>query len=112
MNVKLRRALAVPGRLELPTFGLGNRCSIRLSYGTGVANVVQCIVPFERHQKRHSRAPAASTANAGIGTLATPKTGLPRLCAAQVGRRHPMAIPVSTGANRLSAIMRRDEGGG
>ena len=26
--------LAVPGRLELPTFGLGNRCSIRLSYGT------------------------------------------------------------------------------
>jgi hypothetical protein len=26
--------VAVPGRLELPTFGLGNRCSIRLSYGT------------------------------------------------------------------------------
>src|SRR5579863_6445081 len=26
--------MAVPGRLELPTFGLGNRCSIRLSYGT------------------------------------------------------------------------------
>jgi hypothetical protein len=26
--------LAVPGRLELPTFGLGNRCSILLSYGT------------------------------------------------------------------------------
>jgi hypothetical protein len=29
--------MAVPGRLELPTFGLGNRCSIRLSYGTGLA---------------------------------------------------------------------------
>ena len=28
------RGMAVPGRLELPTFGLGNRCSIRLSYGT------------------------------------------------------------------------------
>jgi hypothetical protein len=28
------KTMAVPGRLELPTFGLGNRCSIRLSYGT------------------------------------------------------------------------------
>jgi hypothetical protein len=28
------RALAIPGRLELPTYGLGNRRSIRLSYGT------------------------------------------------------------------------------
>ena len=26
--------LAVPARLERATFGLGNRCSIRLSYGT------------------------------------------------------------------------------
>jgi hypothetical protein len=26
--------MAVPARLELATFGLGNRCSIRLSYGT------------------------------------------------------------------------------
>ncbi len=26
--------MAIPGRFELPTFGLGNRCSIRLSYGT------------------------------------------------------------------------------
>jgi hypothetical protein len=29
--------MAVPARLELATFGLGNRCSIRLSYGTGEA---------------------------------------------------------------------------
>jgi hypothetical protein len=28
--------MAVPARLELATFGLGNRCSIRLSYGTGL----------------------------------------------------------------------------
>jgi hypothetical protein len=30
----LERVLAIPGRLELPTYGLGNRRSIRLSYGT------------------------------------------------------------------------------
>jgi hypothetical protein len=30
----MREYLAVPARLELATFGLGNRCSIRLSYGT------------------------------------------------------------------------------
>jgi len=29
-----RNTLAIPGRLELPTYGLGNRRSIRLSYGT------------------------------------------------------------------------------
>ena len=28
------KTLAIPGRLELPTYGLGNRRSIRLSYGT------------------------------------------------------------------------------
>ena len=28
------KGLAIPGRLELPTFGLGNRCSVLLSYGT------------------------------------------------------------------------------
>ena len=32
--------MAVPTRLELVTFGLGNRCSIRLSYGTRDANFI------------------------------------------------------------------------
>jgi hypothetical protein len=31
---KLAQAgVVAPGRVELPTFGLGNRCSIHLSYG-------------------------------------------------------------------------------
>ena len=30
---KKHRQMVAPGRVELPTFGLGNRCSIHLSYG-------------------------------------------------------------------------------
>lgn len=32
--ISAMRVMAIPGRLELPTYGLGNRRSIRLSYGT------------------------------------------------------------------------------
>ena len=31
-----RKSKAVPRGVEPPTFGLGNRCSIQLSYGTNV----------------------------------------------------------------------------
>src|SRR5262245_60730044 len=44
--------VAVPRGLEPPTFGLGNRCSIRLSYGTAKRNVVRALgyhIPFPQH---------------------------------------------------------------
>jgi hypothetical protein len=40
--------MAVPARLELATFGLGNRCSIRLSYGT---NSKKRVFPRVRRHK-------------------------------------------------------------
>ena len=36
MMIANENEMAIPGRLELPTYGLGNRRSIRLSYGTGL----------------------------------------------------------------------------
>ena len=36
--------MVAPGRVELPTFGLGNRCSIHLSYGarTNLPHYLMC----------------------------------------------------------------------
>jgi hypothetical protein len=45
--------LAVPARLELATFGLGNRCSIRLSYGTNTL----ILLYFSRNSEAQRAAP-------------------------------------------------------
>lgn len=37
--------MAIPGRLELPTYGLGNHRSIRLSYGTLLILLKNCFYP-------------------------------------------------------------------
>jgi hypothetical protein len=36
--------MEAPGRVELPTNGLGNRCSIHLSYGAALQNLVRLFV--------------------------------------------------------------------
>ena len=35
-----REEMVAPGRFELPTSGLGNRCSIHLSYGATLQNML------------------------------------------------------------------------
>ena len=41
--------MVAPGRFELPTSGLGNRCSIHLSYGAPFSNL---LFHFSLHQSR------------------------------------------------------------
>jgi hypothetical protein len=49
--------MAIPGRLELPTYGLGNRRSIRLSYGT--ANPASVARVFNANIRRSACSPAS-----------------------------------------------------
>ena len=51
--MRKRGRLVAPGRVELPTFGLGNRCSIHLSYGAGV-NLPHYLTPFAMRDLRNS----------------------------------------------------------
>jgi hypothetical protein len=48
-------AVVAPGRVELPTFGLGNRCSIHLSYGASAGDNftlrLRFSVPPNSHKK-------------------------------------------------------------
>jgi hypothetical protein len=44
--------LAVPARLERATFGLGNRCSIRLSYGTKRLIILENLVQIFSWKRR------------------------------------------------------------
>jgi hypothetical protein len=46
-------SMVAPGRVELPTFGLGNRCSIHLSYGAD-ANLPHYLTPFAKRDMRNS----------------------------------------------------------
>ncbi len=46
--------MVAPGRVELPTFGLGNRCSIHLSYGAST-NLPHYLTPFPNRDKRDSK---------------------------------------------------------
>ena len=60
-------SVAVPGRLELPTFGLGNRCSILLSYGTA-PRVVPPHGDVLNGPARRSRHKASSKGAAGASS--------------------------------------------
>ena len=52
--------MAVPARLELATFGLGNRCSIRLSYGTDFKSFKKTFWPGGGHRDAGARRSIAS----------------------------------------------------
>jgi hypothetical protein len=47
--------MVAPGRVELPTFGLGNRCSIHLSYGAKTTVTPLSHVNLPRRVSRERR---------------------------------------------------------
>jgi hypothetical protein len=47
--------MVAPGRVELPTFGLGNRCSIHLSYGAKFSNLASSTTVYNSDVRRLER---------------------------------------------------------
>jgi hypothetical protein len=86
------REVAVPGRLELPTFGLGNRCSIRLSYGTKSDFEVVRLSLFGRPSISHGPI-AMTTGHIASALGGEAKADVFRQYGAS-SRRHQTAIPV------------------
>jgi hypothetical protein len=79
---QLDSGLAIPGRLELPTYGLGNRRSVQLSYGTVLILLTNCLggrnLPrFASRSAGHLLAESRSTIQAHV--LFEPGTGRPTI---------------------------------
>jgi hypothetical protein len=80
------KALAIPGRLELPTYGLGNRRSIRLSYGT--ANLLDSRCLDASYQSERS---IASPPGRPLGLHETPPRGSRCWSAITKAKKEPSA---------------------
>ncbi len=70
-----KNVLAIPGRLELPTYGLGNRRSIRLSYGTGCHSHPHVAVICPAYQSQRPIATPLLLARAVIPLSSRPNAG-------------------------------------